>query len=81
MRQDHRFQRKGKFQDGQKRMLPVILIPLIVIILMIVIVVADHSGFSPASPESPGSPPSPGTMVSTADGDRLSSGSGSFSPE
>ena len=42
MRQDHRFQRKGGLSDTQKRMLPVVLIPLIVIILMIVIVIADH---------------------------------------
>ena len=43
MRQDHRFQRKGGLSDTQKRMLPVILIPLVVIVLMIVIVFADRA--------------------------------------
>ncbi len=44
MRQDHRFRRKGRLDDDQRRMLPVILIPLVVIVLMIIIVFADRSG-------------------------------------
>ncbi len=51
MRQDHRFQRKGGLSDTQKRMLPVVLIPLIVIVLMIVIVIADHSKEKADAPE------------------------------
>ncbi len=81
MRQDHRFQRKGKFQDGQKRMLPVILIPLIVIILMIVIVVADHSGEKDPEPEESLSPSAAETMVPGDGGEPGLSGEAGENPE
>lgn len=44
MRQNRRFQRKGKLTEEQRRLLPVVIIPLIVIILMVIIVVADRRG-------------------------------------
>lgn len=71
MRQDHRFRRKGKFNEDQRRMLPVILIPLIVIVLMIVIVVADHSGEQDKETEESRTPSETETM---APGDGDSSG-------
>lgn len=71
MRQDHRFQRKGKINENQRRMLPVILIPLIVIVLMIVIVIADHSGEQDKETKERQTPAETETMAS---GDEDSSG-------
>lgn len=43
MRQDRRFQRKGREESVGRQLLAMAVIPLIVIVLMIVIVIADHS--------------------------------------
>lgn len=42
MRQDRRFQRKGREESAVRQLLAMAVIPLIVIVLMIVIVIADH---------------------------------------
>ncbi len=50
MRQDHRFQKKKGLTEDEKRIIPIIALPLIVVVLMAIIVIADRK-------EEPGAEP------------------------